>query len=91
MIAKPSIEENSEEKLARLRAEKRKNRKISHLKAFYMNITPEQYRGMHLLGNFKPKDQRNSLSDPRLTYLQHELFLNKTVLDVGAGDGSVAI
>jgi hypothetical protein len=39
MITKAS-EEKSEEKLAQLRAEKRKNRKIAHLKAFQMNITP---------------------------------------------------
>jgi ubiquinone/menaquinone biosynthesis C-methylase UbiE len=46
---------------------------------------------MHFLGNFRSKDHRNSLDDVRLSYLSHDLFLNKRVLDVGAGDGSVTV
>jgi hypothetical protein len=49
-----SKERKTEDELARLRAERRKNRKMDQLKAFHMNITPEQYRGMRLLGNFRP-------------------------------------
>jgi 2-polyprenyl-3-methyl-5-hydroxy-6-metoxy-1,4-benzoquinol methylase len=63
---------------------------MAHLKAFRMDITPELYRGMHFLGNFKSKEHRNTLSDTRLTYLHQDLFLNKVVLDVGAGDGAIA-
>jgi spermidine synthase len=81
----------TEEELAKFRAEKRKNRKENHLKAFHLNITPEQYRGMIFLGNFKSQDQSNTLKDPRVAHLHHELFLNKAVLDLGAGDGAVAI
>lgn len=63
------FKEADPQELARLRAERRKNRRLSELKTFHIHITPQQYRGMHFLGNFKSKEQSNSLADPRLSHL----------------------
>ena len=62
----------------------------------HMNITPQEYRGMHLLGNFSRQfiwrpNQDFELQDHRVALLPSSLFKNKTVLDVGCGEGKVAI
>lgn len=46
---------------------------------------------MHFFGNYKNKGHKNTLNDPRITALPHELIVNKTVLDLGAGDASTTI
>lgn len=51
---------------------------------------------MHLLGNFKQENkwrqkQKGELRDLRVDLLDESLFRNKRVLDVGCGDGKVAI
>lgn len=51
---------------------------------------------MHLLGNFKQENkwrqkQKGELRDLRVDLLDESLFRNRRVLDVGCGDGKVAI
>ncbi len=65
MIAETKDSKSAEE-LARLKAERRKNRKLNELKAFHINITPEKYKGMKFLGNYRPEKIGSELKDPRL-------------------------
>ena len=41
---------------------------------------------MRFLGNFKTYHQNQELRDPRIAQLDHQLFFNKVVMDLGAGD-----
>ena len=58
----------------------------------HLHATPQQYRGIHLLGNFpETKGLNCTLEDHRVIKLHHSLFKNKRVLDVGSGNGRVAV
>ncbi len=41
---------------------------------------------MRFLGNFKAYHHNQELRDPRIAQLDHKLFFNKIVMDLGAGD-----
>lgn len=86
--SKPTL---TEEALAKLRLERRYNRRQNDLKNFCLDIAPDKYRGMHFFGNFKHKGHKSTLDDARINVLPHELIINKTVLDLGAGDASTTI
>ena len=46
---------------------------------------------MKFLGNFKSYHQNQELRDPRITQIDHHLFFNKIVLDLGAGDCATTV
>lgn len=88
MEAKPKV---AEQVLANIRAHRRNLRRHNMLKDFKLDIAPNKYKGMHFFGNFKDKNNRSTLNDPKVNVLPLELIINKTVLDLGAGDASITI
>lgn len=46
---------------------------------------------MKLLGNFKSYHQNQELRDPRIAQIDHHIFFNKTVMDLGAGDCAATV
>ena len=74
-----------------MRTDRRHNRRQNMLNTFCLDIAPDKYKGMHFFGNFKSKDHKTTLSDPRINVLPHDLIINKTVLDLGAGEASTTI
>lgn len=73
-----------------MKTQRKRNREQQDMK-LRIDITPEQYRGMNFLGNYASTKEVREYSDPRLRYLDNEYFLNKKVLDIGCGEGTLAL
>ncbi len=46
---------------------------------------------MRFLGNFKAYHQNQELRDPRIAQMDHRLFFNRVVMDLGAGDCATSV
>ena len=84
------------EQLEQMKQNKRRSRNLHQLRTFKMHITPREYRGMSFLGSYpdnigKVGEPIETLKDPRLAHLDLNVFRNRSVLEVGAGNGNVAM
>ena len=71
-----------------------KTKHIQQAAKLALDITPQAYRGMRLLGNYSAANKiqpTDSLRDPRLSCLDYAYFTNRKVLDVGSGDSLLTI